>query len=462
MLTLPLRTRRFRPAVLGLALFAAGHVLVLNLAVPLLTGTSVRMTAVADAGRVLGLQKVKDADSWRPMLRAVRCLRDEAGRLLYTSLFFEQRTKFQYPPASLLLMWPAVMETVTAALGRVGLDWVGALTGVSWVLVLVTAALTGAILRRGLGGPDRAPLSRREAIVLNVTGAALTLAFYPVGRSYALGQIQVWINALFTAVVWCWLAGRESVAGVLAGVMCLLKPQYAFLLLWGTLRRRARFTLAGAATVGAGLALAVTMFGVANHLDYLPVLSHIARHGEGYYTNQSVNGLLNRLLSNGNNLDWDAAAFAPFHPAVYAGTLVSSATFLGLALLPSRRRSAGSSALDLGLAAMACTLASPVAWEHHYGVFLPIYAVLFGALCGRARSWLGLVPLAVSYALTANFFVALNRFADTPFNFLQSYVLAGGLLALGLAYRLRNSNASTTEARPSGHAIASLSLRRPA
>ena len=38
----------------------------------------------------------------------------------------------------------------------------------------------------------------------------------------------------------------------------------------------------------------------------------------------------------------------------------------------------------------------------------------------------------------------LNRLAETPFNFLQSYVLFGGLLLLFRLYRLRHGEANAT------------------
>ena len=37
---------------------------------------------------------------------------------------------------------------------------------------------------------------------------------------------------------------------------------------------------------------------ILSELDYLPVLSYISRHGEALHTNQSMNGILNRLLHN--------------------------------------------------------------------------------------------------------------------------------------------------------------------
>jgi hypothetical protein len=222
--------------------------------------------------------------------------------------------------------------------------------------------------------------------------------------------------------------------------------------LWGALRRQWAFVLAAAATCGAGLAISVWRFGLANHWDYLPVLSYIARHGEIFYPNQSINGLLHRLVGDGDSLGWDPHGFAPFHPVVYACTTAASLALLGLGLFGPMRRRAPGSVLDLGVAVLTCTLASPVAWEHHYGVLLPVYAVLLADLCRTGRP-AGLLALALSYALTSNFFLVLNRFAGTPFNFLQSYVLFGGLIALGLLLRRRREgNHQALSAREEGGA----------
>jgi hypothetical protein len=426
--------RRRAPAVRWLALWAVANVVVLDLVIPPLTATPWGLTTLADTRRVLHLPRVWDADSWRPMTQAVRCLRDHPGASLYGTLFFERRTKFQYPPTSLLVAYPAASPRVTAALSRTGMGWDDVLNAVSWVLVFLDAALVAAVLRSCVAP---GPSTGGDRFLLYAAAGVLTLSFYPVVRAYSLGQIQVWINTLFAATVWCWLAGRKGAAGVLVGLACLIKPQYGILLLWGALRRQGRFLAAAALTGAVGLAVSVAVFGLDCHLEYPRVLSYIAQHGEGFYPNQSVNGLLNRLLHNGNNLFWDPSAFAPYHPVVYAGTMASSLLLLGLVLLAPVRGPGRGSALDLGAAVVGCTLASPVAWEHHYGVLLPVFAALFAALCrarAPARAW---VALGLSYALTGSALAGANRLAGTPWNFLQSYALAGGLLALALLLRLR-------------------------
>ena len=420
------------------------------------------------------LEGIAHHDSWRPMRLALAYLdgadldeiedeetgappaREESAgsplphgkgrageRLLYQELFFERGVKLQYPPTSLLLL--DGLRRLPGAAYFPGGDPLSdaSLNALSWLAVLVSALLSAAVLvfsvrqRSPTGSP---PLSRADSVLLALAGVLAGFAFYPLVRGFYLGQIQTFIDALLAALVLAWVAGRHATAGVLAGLICLIKPQLGFLVLWAAVRRRWRFVAGwGSVATVAGCA-SLAAYGIATHLDYLEVLSFIGRRGEGFHPNQSLNGLLNRMLGIGNNLAWRGELFAPFDPRVYWLTLVSSLLLLGLALLYRRREHAGADALDLGIAIVSVTLASPVAWTHHYAVFLPVFAMSVPATfaagsLGSSR----FVLLLVSYVLVADNFRALNRLADTPFNFLQSYVFFAGLVLLFLLYRLRHA-----------------------
>ena len=80
--------------------------------------------------------------------------------------------------------------------------------------------------------------------------------------------------------------------------------------------------------------------------------------------------------------------------------------------------------------ALSCTMASPIAWEHHYGILLPIFAVLVVAVEPKPLP-LGL--LAAAYALASVYIPATMLLAPTPFNFAQSYLLFAALIVLGAA-----------------------------
>ncbi len=382
-------------------------------------------------------------DSWKPMREAREILRSPGRKSLYERIWFKRRMKFQYPPSSLLLLAP--LEALP--LGNGTSDAV--LNSLSWLAVLATAGVVARILvlcvRRA------GPASRSSQRWLAVLAVGLSLTFYPLLRGYFLGQIQTWIDLLSALLIWAWLAERPGLAGVCAGLACAIKPPRAGLLLWGALRREWRFDAGLLATAGAALALAVAAYGLENHTDYLRMVRVMSRQGESYYPNQSMNGLLHRALHNGPNLEWQPHRFAPYHGAVFAGTLLSSALWIGVALFWRRPRGRGAGPEDLGAALLGFTLASPIVWDHHYGVALPLFAVALPAVLARARGrpW-PVAALGLAYLLVASDFPGVHALARTPWSFLQSFTFFGGVLLLALLVRLRGQGAEPPSGAGSG------------
>jgi hypothetical protein len=77
------------------------------------------------------------------------------------------------------------------------------------------------------------------------------------------------------------------------------------------------------------------------------------------------------------------------------------------------------------------TVASPIAWEHHFAVLLPVYVVAYAAL---AQSSGRLIWLAVSYLLVATYIAVARLLAPTLLNIFQSYMLFGSLILLVLLH----------------------------
>jgi hypothetical protein len=377
-------------------------------------------------------------DSWGVMHVALNYVRAAPATPVYTELFFTQHWRFQYPPSSLFALEGlrlAGPERVRIADGMVFAGWPPVNDLVGWVFIVMTAAATAWLLEFHLRRRNAVTPSAGLRIVRVLVAAGLTLTFYPIVKAYSLGQIQVWINGLFALTLVCWAAERRALAGLLIGTVCLIKPHYALFLLWAMLRREWRFVVAAAATIAVGLAASVAAFGWANHVDYLRVLSFLSQRGEAYFPNQSVNGLLNRLMGVGNpllyvNLELKAGQFPPFNPWVYGGTLATSAALLLSAIW--RRGGNDDRVWDFSRMAVSCTMASPIAWEHHYGVLLPVFAVAFAASVGN-RSRIGW--LAVSYVLISNFIPATNLLAPSFLNVLQSHLLAGAVILLIILHR---------------------------
>ena len=80
---------------------------------------------------------------------------------------------------------------------------------------------------------------------------------------------------------------------------------------------------------------------------------------------------------------------------------------------------------------LSITMASPIAWEHHYGNMLPMYAVAFVALWERKGA---LIWLAVSYVLASHLWIVSNLVAGSPLNLLQSYLFVGAMILLVLMH----------------------------
>jgi alpha-1,2-mannosyltransferase len=369
------------------------------------------------------LQGVGESESWTVIDRALEQFAAAPETPLYGELFFRRHLRFEYPPPALF---------AGKALRFLERDWLVIADVVKWLSVALTALASAAILettmRRQPGFVDRPqlPLAR-----LTIVGL-LTLTFYPVIKAGTLGHIQVWVDALFALALLCWLWGLRPLGGALIGVVCLIVPHYGLLLLWALLRREWSFFLAGAATAALGLAASVSVFGLSNHLDYLGMLQFLTQYGDAYYANQSVNGLLNRLAGLGDpasNLNLGAAAgkFPPFNPWIFGATLVS---WVALVLYGLLRRSAPSErARDFARAALCFTMASPIAWDHHYGILLPIFALLLAdGTQGRGR----LIAIAIAYGLAANYFAFAQLLAPTLLNPLQSYLFFGAIVVLVL------------------------------
>ena len=101
------------------------------------------------------------------------------------------------------------------------------------------------------------------------------------------------------------------------------------------------------------------------------------------------------------------------------------------------RRDRQGSLFDLAIVSVTATAVSPVAWEHHYGILLPLFAATAGETL-RLKSFgaYTTIALMLAFVLTGQFVQPLQRLAATRFNILQSYVLFGALLMLGLWYRV--------------------------
>ncbi len=423
-----------------LALFLLVNAFALNGVLKLVSPVYYSETVLNHTSDVLNAEGCDD--SWGIMAFALKYAQSPHTTPLYTEIFFNQKLKFQYPPSSLFaiagMLWlvgPDLVRTTEcpdfepASLNDV----------LGWLFILMSAVSAAIMLERGLRQTLRTPSSAAliAARAIIVVGFALT--FYPVVKAFTLGQIQIWLNGIFAVALVCWATGRKASSGVLIGLMCLVKPHYGLFVLWALLRREWRFTLACVATGLVGLAASIAAFGWTNNVDYLQVFWFLSQHGEVYYPNQSFNGLLNRIMTlidpdNYDSLGFDDNGFPPFNLWIYAGTVATSLLILLPALFRRGNEGDPDRVFDFCTMALSITMASPIAWEHHYGILLPIFAVLFASAIGNRPR---LILIAASYVVISNFFPAVNLLANTIFNVAQSYLLFAALVVLALLHTAR-------------------------
>jgi alpha-1,2-mannosyltransferase len=181
--------------------------------------------------------------------------------------------------------------------------------------------------------------------------------------------------------------------------------------------------------------VSLTRYGLHNHLTYLDVLAFLSRHGEHYFANNSVNGILNSYFSPKDALICGDIDFTSYVPIVYAGTVLATLTSICLIVLPPLlwRRNCVPNAEMLGAAAICTVAGSPVAWEHHYGILLPIYLIALRAAlripAGPPR-WIILTTIFLSWILVADFIPFALLLAHTPFRFAAAHCFFGALLLL--------------------------------
>jgi alpha-1,2-mannosyltransferase len=373
-------------------------------------------------------------DSWLPMRDALAVLHTEHADRLYETLFFGRTVRFQYPPTSLLPL------EVLSALGLGSVEVLNRLNFAIYCLNAAGAAVVAWLLfqRRpapATSGSARADAGRElDATAMAALAAIAAFVFYPLVRAQVLGQIQIWIDALFTLTIIFWLRDRRFLAGICIGLACAIKPQMALLLIWGLLWKQAAFSGGIVASIAPIAAVSLARYGLHNHLAYLDVLSFLSRHGESYFANNSVNGILNGYFSPSDHHVWDASTLTPYVPIVYAGTLVAAlAAICAIVIPPLRRRKASPGLECLGAAAICTVIGSPVAWEHHYGILLPIYLIALSAasaIPAGTRRVAMLAAVALSWLMVANLIPFSLLLANTPFSFVQAHCFFGALLLL--------------------------------
>jgi len=361
-------------------------------------------------------------DSWWFIAQALDYIHQHPSGLVYQELFFNQHLKFQYPTTSLLLFDFIKSNTV--------FEW-GTLFNLFNFLSISSLPFLAWFCFK-LYYRENTPtfyiekLSDLKQFSTLISFFIFTLLFYPIIISIYLGQIQTWIVMLVAWAILCFSNKKFVMSGVLLALCTTIKPQWAIIFIWAALRKQWSMFFSGVLVLIIAAVLAIYFYGVINFFDYLNTLSFISLHGESYMANQSINGLMHRLLANGVTDRFLPSEFPPFNQVVYVTTLVTSILIIVFALFWRVKKTPTD--IDLSIIILAATIASPIAWNHHYGVLLPIFSLAFYYTQKLApfKKW-GLPFLLIAYALVSqNFDPITYKFLSTSvWNIFQSTMLFG-------------------------------------
>jgi alpha-1,2-mannosyltransferase len=116
--------------------------------------------------------------------------------------------------------------------------------------------------------------------------------------------------------------------------------------------------------------------------------------------------------------------YPQYNRAIYLATVISSSAMVLLALIvPALRRRTGTTA-DFLIYAMASTMASPIVWQHHYGVFLLGFLLWIPQALQSRKVQLCLVPV---YLLMTDTWAPLTPLMFTRWSLPISHVYFAGL-----------------------------------
>ncbi len=403
--------------------------------------------AVDELGTILQLIIVDD-DSWWPMYNAANVRLHGDG--IYQTVFFEDGMKFQYPPLSIL---PFVIFI------KLGMGWETIREVMNFISFVAMLFIIGSIyyliisVFKKFSNIENFDWKYKISFLLiSIIG---TFGFDAIVKAQYLGQIQVILDLCICLAFLLFLINRKYFSGACLALAALVKPQITLLLVWAIIRKEREVMVGMIAIFIPAGAISLYGFGFLEHVHYLESLSLMGKHGEAYWPNQSINGLLHRLISDVDPLSFPVNSYAPYNPVVYGFTVVTTVMLilLGLFYRPEsgrvnpQGRMPISSSFDMATMLLLVTMASPIAWYHHYGILWPIFVAVFVVIACQLylrRDLLTVVTtilFSLSFMLLSNRFpvLAKEQFASSPINLIQSYYLFGAFLMLAALFMLRRN-----------------------
>jgi hypothetical protein len=284
---------------------------------------------------------------------------------------------YRYPPFYTLLAMPLGLLPYRMAI----LFW----QILNLVLVLGAAWLIFSTLRL--------PFNSRTALVIGL----IFLTFDPLLYNFAIGQINLVMLVLTTAVAWAWLRQYHLLGGVLLGLAVSIKiaPVVLFpLFLW---KRGYKLVAAGLLSFFGFGGIALIFLGLSPTQTFLTVLTEFATESNAWIANQSVRGFLDRLFVGDNYIQpllYNPDLSRTLHYGMILLLLGATAWFL------YRSRHRDQFHLEFSLILITFHLISTTTWVHHF-VWILYPLVVLALVSLEQRSLLPILLFGIGYSLLA-------------------------------------------------------------
>jgi len=232
------------------------------------------------------------------------------------------------------------------------------------------------------------------------------LTFQPVLDNMWHGNISALIFACFGLSYWLLRRDRSFFAGLVLGVIVMLKFYPGLFFLYFAWRRNWSLVAGIIASSAAILALSLLTAGLPGNLAYFQmVLSELRGGGIPAFNNQSISGFLLHAFTRGDVNAW-ADVSVPVSLTIARLALILATVGAAAWVLRRRPESTTNPILaqdfDLGLVIAVMLLTSPITWYHYYiWLLFPLVVLLDAFLLTAAGTTRRLIWLAVGYGLVA-------------------------------------------------------------
>lgn len=345
-------------------------------------------------------------------------------------------SSFIYPPSAALLLSPYGM-IVNRQSGD--LSMATQLVDLTWRLCVLCTLLIIFLVRRNMF------VHWKHAAVLFI----LFACFYPLRWMVVCLQVQALITLLAVVGILAFGRSYSVISGFAIGLAFCLKPHFGIIFVFALFRKEWRFCAGMITSSFLVIMGSIILTGLSPWITYFADIMPVLSRGYAYYPNQSINGIVNRWVGHAPQF-----VFPPWSPVVALCTSLSAVIFSILAVFPrpsglqlKRDKETGALTmarndlqivllreLDLAIALLCVTLASPIAWNHHFAWSIVLFLILLDACRIMNHPQKIILMLPWSFILLGAYFMPVRSASSGILSLVNAPNFFGAILLLLLLW----------------------------